>query len=607
MCGIFGYIGPRNGTDICIAGLNHLEYRGYDSAGIAGILDGKVVYCKKSGKLDVLKNALKTSPLKLHLAIAHTRWATHGEATDSNAHPHFDETHSLAIVHNGIIENYAELRERLSLDGKTFSTDTDTEVVAQLIGSFYEGDLLDAVQRATALLRGFWGFAVIHKDHPDQIIASAYENPIIIAANRLKKETLISSDVNAFEEKNLEIFFLKNREIACICVDDVRIFDQTAVRIEKVPEHFSSEEQTFSKQGYPHYMLKEIFEQPHAIRRTLHNRCLFESGTATLDDILLDLCSIQKIIILACGTSWHAGLVAAQVLEEKARIPTSVEIASEFCFKTPIVSHDTLVIAISQSGETLDTITAVRKVKKLGVKVIAICNAKESSLVRDAHCTLFLHAGPERSVCSTKAYTTQLTLLYLFALHMARLRLMDKKEGQWFLSQLQALPDLVEEVLGMQEEIRSIAKVYSAYGHFFFIGRQYMYPASLEAALKLKEISYSVAEAYPGGEMKHGPIAMLHPQLAVIALCGNERTQKKLFSNLMEIKARRAPLLAFAPRSLTAVSKIADSVIWLPEVQDAFAPIVYGVASQLFAYYVACELERDIDQPRHLAKSVTVP
>lgn len=606
MCGIFGYVGPRNAVPLSLAALTHLEYRGYDSAGLAGVHNGDIYYCKKSGKVHVLEEAIKDKPLVLNLALAHTRWATHGAPTDENAHPHFDEVRSLAIVHNGIIENHEELRAQLLREGHAFYSDTDTEVIAKLIASLYRGNLLHAVQGALPLLKGFWGFAVIHRDHPDLIVASACENPIAIGHSAERCESVVASDANAFEEKDLKVAFLKDREVACIRADRIDVYDQAAAPIELVLERFYKSSMPVSKQGYPHFMLKEIYDQPQGILRAVQGRCVPEFGTATLDHLPFNLTPIKRILILACGTSWHAGLVAAHFLEEKARIPATAEIASEFRYKNPTISEDTLVLAISQSGETLDTIAAVREVKSKGAKVIALCNVPGSALVREADHTLFLHAGPERSVCSTKAYTSQLTVLYLFSLYMARLRHMGKEEGQDFLAQLERLPEQVAEVLQTREAIHTCAKKYAHSEHFFFVGRQYMHAAGLEAALKLKEISYITAEAFPAGEMKHGPIAVLHHQLAVVALCGNARTQDKLLSNLMEIKAREAPLIAFAPPSLTRVTKIADEVVWLPEVQDELAPVLYGVALQLFAYFTALELGTDIDRPRHLAKSVTV-
>ena len=461
MCGIFGYIGPRNPAQICLSGLKHLEYRGYDSAGLAGILEGKIIACKKAGKIRSLENALLSQPLRLDLAIAHTRWATHGDPSEKNAHPHWDETESVAVVHNGIIENHSTLREMLQSKGKKFYSDTDTEVIAQLISYYYQGDLLSAVQKTLSELRGFWGIALIHKNHPDQIIAAAKENPIAIGIDLSRHEAFVSSDANAFGEPDLDVMFLRNDEIASITVDKIEVFDRSSSLVEKNTERLEVGVSSISKNGYPHFMLKEIFEQPQAIQQAFHNRLVPDFGTAEFENLTFspsDLLAVERIVILACGTSWHAGQIAASLLEDKARIPTQAEIASEFRYKNPIISKNTLVIAISQSGETLDTIAAVREVKSKGAKVLGICNVRNSTLTREADCTLFLRAGPEVSVCSTKAFTCQLTVLSLFTLLMARLRHMSKEEGQAFLSELQALPMKVEQVLHQHETIKAMRK-----------------------------------------------------------------------------------------------------------------------------------------------------
>ncbi len=547
------------------------------------------------------------------MAIAHTRWATHGKPSKENAHPHFDEDQTIAVVHNGIIENHFALREMLKAAGKSFYSDTDSEVIAQLIAHFYEGEILPAVQKALSHLRGFWGIAMIHKDHPNQIIAAARENPIAIGVNATRAEAFVSSDANAFGEVNLDVMFLRNDEIALITPDKIEVFDQSFTPVKKSTERIDHDPTAISKNGYPHFMLKEIFEQPQTIQQAFHNRLIPDFGTAEFDNLTFtpsELLTIRRIVILACGTSWHAGQIAASLLEDKARIPTIAEIASEFRYKNPIISEDTLVIAISQSGETLDTIAAVREVKNKGAKVLGICNVRNSTLTREADCTLYLRAGPEISVCSTKAFTSQLTVLSLFTLLMARLRHMSKEEGQIFLSEIQSLPEKVEQVLRQSEEIKIIAKKYARFDNMFFLGRHYMFTTSLEAALKLKEISYINAQGYPAGEMKHGPIALIDPNLAVIGMCGNKRTQEKMISNLLEIKARGGPILAFAPHGTPdieqVIEQVADDILWLPSVSDELDSILYSVASQLFAYYIALERGTDIDQPRNLAKSVTV-
>lgn len=607
MCGIFAYIGPEDSAQICIDGLKKLEYRGYDSAGLAGILEGKLHYCKQVGKINALQEAWSLNPKKLACAIAHTRWATHGKPTPENAHPHFDTHLNIAVVHNGIVENHVALRDMLVTHGLTFQSDTDSEVIAQLISHFYQDDLLVAVQKALSLMHGFWGIAVIHKDHPETIVAAARENPLAIGQRH--GETYISSDPNAFHTADLDIMFLRNDEVALIRPNQVEVFDPARMPVTKIPERLNLDRFTLCKGGFEHFMLKEIFEQPQTLNQALHSRMIDEFGTVEFENLSLSasqLQSVKRILILACGTSWHAGCIAASLLEDKARIPTQAEIASEFRYKNPIVSEDTLVIALSQSGETLDTIAAVREIKRKGATVLAVCNVRNSTLTREADATLFLRAGPEISVCSTKAFTSQIAVLSLFTLLMGRLRNLSKDEGQHFLSELRSLPEVIEKVLAKREEIASLAKKYAHYENFFFLGRHYMYTTALEAALKLKEISYIQASGYPAGEMKHGPIALINSELAVIGLCGNMRTYEKTLSNLTEVKSRGAPILAMAFEGASQIERVATDVLYLPQIGDELASIPFSVATQLLAYYIAKERGTEIDQPRNLAKSVTV-
>ncbi len=608
MCGIFGYVGPKNPVKVCIKGLTFLEYRGYDSSGIAGVHEKELLFCKEAGKIKNLEQAVSQLK-KLRNAVAHTRWATHGKPSKENAHPHFDQNRHVAVVHNGIIENHSALREHLQKQGIQFHSETDSEIIAQLIALNYEGNLTTAVQKTLPLLRGFWAIAVVHKDHPDLIVAAAKENPLAIGISPKRDEIYLSSDVNAFDDPDLDIFFLGSNEVAEITPTGVVVFDISCSVIIKPTEKLSLDNQTLSKNGFAHFMLKEIFEQPDTIRQAMHERFQEELGIAVFEELKsssLDLSSVERILILACGTSWHAGCIAANLLEEKARIPSQAEIASEFRYKNPVISSNTLVIAISQSGETFDTIAAVREIKAKGAKVLAICNARNSTLTRDADACLFLKAGPEISVCSTKAFTSQLTVLSLFTLFMARLKGMAQESGVEFLKQLQAIPPQVEFILRNTDTIKHMADKYARYSNFFFLGRNYMFPTCLEGALKLKEISYLNAVGYPAGEMKHGPIALVDENLAVVGLCGNQKTLDKLLSNLMEVKARGAPILAFAPVGTPEIDKIADDVFWLPPIADEFSCITYSVATQMLAYYVALNRGAEIDQPRNLAKSVTV-
>jgi glucosamine--fructose-6-phosphate aminotransferase (isomerizing) len=609
MCGIFGYIGPEDSALICLAGLKKLEYRGYDSAGIAGIAGGELLFCKEVGKIRQLEERWNLNPRKLGSAIAHTRWATHGKPSAENAHPHFDQHFNIAVVHNGIVENHRPLREMLRAQGMTFQSETDTEVIAQLIAHFYTGDLLSAVQSALSIMQGFWGIAVIHKSHPDMIVAAARENPIAIGQKVGSSEVFLSSDPNAFHTADLDLLFLKTDEMALLQPGKIEIFDQARAPVIKIPERISIDPFVLSKGNFEHYMLKEISEQGETIQKALHSRVIEEFGSAEFENFPLspgELKAVKNVVILGCGTSWHAGCIAASLIEEKASIPARAEIASEFRCKNPILPEDTLVIAISQSGETLDTISAVREVRRKGVKVVAVCNVRNSTLHREADATLFLRAGPEISVCSTKAFTSQITVLALFALLMGRLRHVTREEGQLFLNQLCALPNEVEAILAKSIEIEQLAKKYAIYDSFFFLGRHYMYTASLEGALKLKEIAYVNAVGYPAGEMKHGPIALVDPDLAVIGLCGNRRTYDKMVSNLTEVRSRGAPILAIAFEGAEGLSDVATDLLLLPPTPDALAAIPFAVATQLLAYFIARERGTDIDQPRNLAKSVTV-
>ncbi|WP_068470025.1 glutamine--fructose-6-phosphate transaminase (isomerizing) [Candidatus Protochlamydia phocaeensis] len=606
MCGIFGYVGSKDPVKTVIEGLKKLEYRGYDSAGIAGIEDGKIVYCKEVGKVSILEQEVKKQDFHLDLAIAQTRWATHGKVTRVNAHPHFDSQHSLALVHNGIIENHEALRKQLKEKGINFVSDTDTEVIAHLIASYYEGDILQAVQKASGQLKGAYAVALIHRDFPNQIVAIAHECPLVIGIGA--NEAFVSSDPNAFAFYTRQAIYLSNSEIAIIKADSQQIYNADQ-QITKESHLLDTDLDSISKGRFEHYTLKEIHEQPQAIRNALLSRFLPEYGTALFEELnfnAMDLLTVERILILACGTSWHAGYVAAYMLEDKARIPVQVEISSEFRYKNPLVPPGTFVIAISQSGETADTIAAMREVKAKGARVLALCNVQSSTLAREADSTIFLKAGAEIGVCSTKAFTSQVVVLALFTLLMARMRHMSKAEGQEFLNALLKLPDQVQAVLDQSERIEALAKKYAHYDNFFYLGRRYMYPTSLEGALKLKEISYINANGYPAGEIKHGPIALINENCPAVALCANQMTYEKLLSNLMEIKARNGKIIAISEEDNGSLEEIVDDIIYVPRTIDELAAIPTTVVNQLLAYYIAKERGADIDQPRNLAKSVTV-
>ncbi len=608
MCGIFGYIGKKNPVKMVMNGLKRLEYRGYDSAGIAGLKDGKIYYCKEVGKVSILEQTVEEAHLDLDVAIAQTRWATHGKPSQVNAHPHFDSQHMLALVHNGIIENYESLRHQLKEKGVKFVSETDTEVIAQLIGSCYQGDILKATQEVVPLLQGAYAFALVHRDHPGLIIAVAHKAPLVIGIGA--QEAFVSSDSNAFAAHTREVVFLENGEIAVVRADHLEIYDSSMAMITKQTELLSEHAEDVSKGIYEHYTLKEIHEQPQAIRNALLSRFIDDYGTAVFEELhfsMNELLAVQRIMILAAGTSWHAGFVASYMIEDLARIPVQVEISSEFRYKNPVVPPDTLPIAISQSGETADTIAAIRELKAKGSKVLSICNVYGSTIARESDACIFLRAGPEIGVCSTKAFTSQMIVLSLFTLLMARMRNMGKSEGQNFLNALKKLPEQVQVVLDNSKHIQAIAKKYANHESFFFLGRNYMYPASLEAALKLKEISYINANGYPAGELKHGPIALINENCPSVALCANKLTSEKVHSNLMEVKARNGKIITIVEQSQVKIfDPISDDMIIIPDTLDELACIPSIVASQLLAYYIAKERGADIDQPRNLAKSVTV-
>ncbi len=606
MCGIFGYIGSKDPINMTIEGLKRLEYRGYDSAGIAGLKNGNIVYCKEVGKISILEKEIKNSDIHLDFAIGQTRWATHGKVSKTNAHPHFDEKMTLALVHNGIIENHATLRNELKDKGIQFVSDTDTEVIAQLIGLYYQGDLLKAVRETVSRLQGSYAVALIHRDCPGQIIAIAHDCPLVIGIGN--NEVFLSSDPHAFAFYTRQAIYLSNSEIAVIRSNSQQIYNAEE-EIVKQSQELGDYLHSASKGDFEHYTLKEIHEQPQTIRNALLSRFLLDYGTAIFEELdmtNIDLLNVERILILACGTSWHAGYVASYMIEDLARIPVQVEISSEFRYKNPLISPGTFVIAISQSGETADTIAAVREVKAKGAKVIALCNVQGSTLVREADSTIFLKAGAEIGVCSTKAYTSQVVVLALFTLMMARMRHMGKAEGQEFLRHLLELPDQVQKVLDQSDRLASLADCYSDYENFFFVGRRYMYPTALEGALKLKEISYINANGYPAGEIKHGPIALINELCPTVALCGNRMTYEKLLSNLMEIKARNGKILAIAEEGEKHIEQVADHVFYIPRTCDELSTVLTAVAIQLFSYHVAKKKGADIDHPRNLAKSVTV-
>lgn len=607
MCGIFGYIGYRNAVHEAIEGLKKLEYRGYDSAGIAGLVGNRIEWSKTVGKVSMLEAAVAERKLELDLAIAHTRWATHGVPNESNAHPHLDASATIAIVHNGIIENSAELRSFLEKNGVKFASDTDSEVIAHLLHYNDEVDFLEAIRKTLPMLQGAFAVACINNNYPGKIFAMAHSSPLAVGLGQ--KEAFISSDPHAFICSSEEVFFLSNKEIAVVTANGVELFNASMQPIERKGERINFHVEEVSKGDFPHFTLKEIYEQPQALRQALAGRIIEGYGSAAFDELVIDpyqLMAIERVLIIACGSSLHAGYLAKNMMEDQARIPVDVEIASEFRYRNPVVSPKTLVIAISQSGETADTLAAMREVQAKGVKVIAICNVEASTMGREADAVIFLRAGKEVGVCSTKAFVNQVAVLALLSLLMARMRHMTKAQGLLLLQTLRALPGQIEQILANVSAVELMAKRFASFDHAFFLGRNYMFPTSLEGALKLKEIAYVNATGYPAGEMKHGPIALISPNCLTIALCTNALTYDKFLSNLMEVRAREGPILAIAWDEQKAVAEISQNIIYLPKTCDEFAPILTTVVLQLFAYFMARERGADIDQPRNLAKSVTV-
>ncbi len=603
MCGIFGYVGRKEATALSVEGLKRLEYRGYDSAGVAGLHGNELRFCKVGGKVADLQEELTRQAFSVETSIAHTRWATHGLPNAQNAHPHCDQKNTLALVHNGIIENHESLRKRLQAEGVEFVSETDTEVIAQLIAHLYKGDILKAVQEAMPQLKGALAIALVHKDHPDQIVSAARQSPLAIGVGN--GEAFIASDTNAFLVHTSEVLFLEDGEVALVSPEGFKVFDKSAAEVLRETETVEGQAEGISKGGFEHFMLKEIYEQPQSIRNALLSRYVEEYGTARLDNLDLER-PVKRILVLGCGTALHAGMIAAYLIEQQARIPVQVEISSEFRYKNPIVEEGTLVVAISQSGETADTMAAVRELKAKGAHVVAVCNVQGSTLAREADSTLFLRAGPEIGVASTKAFTSMLVVLSLFSLVLARGRDMSQARGQEFLQALKALPDQVQDILDRRSEIQALAKKFAHFDNFFFLGRRFMFPTALEGAIKLKEISYINANGYPAGEMKHGPIALINEECVTVACCANKLTLEKILSNLMEVKSRQGPIIALVEAGTEGIQSITSDIFSLPATIDELSPILTTVATQLLAYEIAKERGCEIDQPRNLAKSVTV-
>ena len=604
MCGIVGYTGTQNAAHSLLEGLKKLEYRGYDSAGIAVMRDGTITVSKVTGRIAGLEEKTENGALLPGTTgIGHTRWATHGAPTEPNAHPHTSNDGRFAVVHNGIIENYMELREELTAKGYRFESETDTEVVVHLVEMYYQGDLKQAVMRTSARLRGSYALGIICADEPDTMIAVREASPLILGAGI--GENYFASDVTALVSYTRNAIYLEDGEFAKLTPDEISVFDCTGHPIEKKISRITWDIQAAEKGGYAHFMLKEIMEQPTAVKATMAPR--MHGNEIVLDDMDMDFTGVRKIVITACGSAYYAGCAAKYAIESLCRIPVTVELASELRYANPLIGDDTLLIVLSQSGETADTIAALRECKSRGAKTLAIVNVVGSTISKIADWCLYTWAGPEIAVATTKGYTTQLTVLYLFALYAAR-KLQTVEEGVYrkLLSGLKALPKQLQQALDMNPEIPRLAQKYHRAESMFFIGRNTDYAVALEGALKMKEISYIHAESYAAGELKHGTIALIHDGQPVIALCCNDAIAEKTMSNIVEVKARGAEVLAVAHRENGKILSLADDMIFVPKVHPLFSAAVEIVPLQLLAYYVAKENHCDIDKPKNLAKSVTV-
>jgi glucosamine--fructose-6-phosphate aminotransferase (isomerizing) len=609
MCGIIGYIGKSNNVgNILIEGLKRLEYRGYDSAGISIIRDGKMIWEKNAGKIADLEERLADRDISGRLGIAHTRWATHGEPTRTNAHPHFDCHKNIAIVHNGIIENYQTLKKSLLSEGHKFITDTDTEVLAHLIERYYNGSNLEnAVQEAIKLVEGTYGLLVVSCSEPDKIVGARNGSPVVVGVG--EREYFIASDVAAILKHTDRVIYLEDQHMIVAREDK---FETMTIENESVVHKIQKIDwdlEMIEKSGFPHFMLKEIFEQPETIKNAMRGRLLKATGEARLGGITLDedeLREINRIILIGCGTSWHAALIGEYMLEEKCRIPVEVEYASEFRYRNPIMEDGTLVFAISQSGETVDTLAALREAEKRNAYCMGICNVVGSTIARESHGGVYIHAGPEIGVASTKAFTSQITVLSLLALKLGRMRSISNAEGKLIVEALEKIPAQVSKILDGSDKIEEIAQKYYQHNNFLYLGRGANYPVALEGALKLKEISYVHAEGYPAAEMKHGPIALIDDSMPVVFICPRDSAYQKIVGNIAEVRARKGKIIAVTDEGNDDMADMADHVIYIPKTLDFLYPLLAVIPLQLIAYHIAVLRGCDVDQPRNLAKSVTV-
>lgn len=611
MCGIIGYIGKKEAQPILLNGLKRLEYRGYDSAGMVIYLPHKNTLSvrKLPGKVKDLQGLLQKRPLSGNSGVSHCRWATHGAPNQINAHPHLDCKGEIAIVHNGIIENYAELKKQLIKEGHRFVSQTDTEIIVHLIEKFFkDSSLEEAVRQAIAKLEGSFAIGVISKKEPDKLIGARLGSPLVVGVG--KEENFLASDVPALLDVTKEVLFLDDNEMVALTKDDVQINTFLGEPIKRASTHITWDVSQAQKQGFPHFMLKEINEQPRVLEGILSQRIKKDTQEIFFEELKIlpeTLLSINNIIIVACGTAYHAGLCGKYILEELCAIPLGVDLSSEFRYRNPIVNQNTLAIAISQSGETADTLAAVREAKKKNAAILAICNVLGSTLVRESDGVIYTHAGPEIGVASTKAYTAQLAILYLLALYLAGLKeTLSQDKITRLLESLKTCPHLQERVLKEQDTIKSVARRHSHFGSFLFLGRNINYPSALEGALKLKEISYIPAEGYAAGEMKHGPIALIDEYRAVVCIALKDKVYEKMISNIQEIRSRRGKIITIASEGDDKIKELISEVIYVPQTEELFSPLIVALPLQLLAYHIAVKRGCDVDQPRNLAKSVTV-
>ena len=605
MCGIVGYVGHGDTKEIILHGLKTLEYRGYDSSGIALMSDGEILVEKKAGRIENLEESMKGKNFSSEIGIGHTRWATHGVPSDRNSHPHYSMDKSVAVVHNGIIENYQVLRKELEEKGYVFSSDTDTEVISQLIQDMYNGNILDTVSKVVKRLEGSYAVGVLHKNHPDELICAREHSPLVIGIG--EKENFIASDISALLKYTKDVYYLEDGDIAVLKARSIEIFDRDEKPVTREKKYIEWNLEQATKCGYPHFMLKEIFEQPQAVKETFEKRV--HNGRVDFSDVLNyeDIKNINKIYIVACGTAYHAGLQGQFALQKIAKLDSIADIASEFRYNDPFIDEKTMVVFVSQSGETSDTLAALKEAKSKGALTIAVTNVVGSTISREAHKTIYTMAGPEIAVASTKAYTTQVTIFYLFALYMAELRkVISKEKYEEYLSEIKNMPEKIQNILDNCEEIKTAAEYFKDRTNGFFIGRGLDYKVAVEASLKIKEVSYVHTEAFASGELKHGTIALIEEGTPVVVIATQKNLIDKSVSNIKEVKARGAYIITVGFDDEENLKNVSDNFIGIPECNDMFSGFLSIVPLQLLAYYTSDAKGIDVDKPRNLAKSVTV-